>query len=153
MSSNCSFELHINNLFKKCMNLTIWILRIFITRESLTMLTLFKSLVLSRLDYGSQQWSPHLVKYINLIERVEIYFTKHILAGRHDLQYCGILYLLMLYSLQRKREGYCIIHVWKVIKSIVPNFSNPITCTLSDRRGRFLGSITCKGCPIKKSCF
>ena len=38
------------------------------------MVTLLKSLVMSRLDYGSQLWSPHLVKQINLIENVKILF-------------------------------------------------------------------------------
>ena len=54
MSSNCSFEFHIKNLCKKCSNLSGWILGTFTTRDSITMLTLFKSLVLPRLDYGSQ---------------------------------------------------------------------------------------------------
>ena len=53
MSSNCSFEFHIQNLCKKCSNLSGWILRTFTTRYSITMMTLFKSLVLPRLDYGS----------------------------------------------------------------------------------------------------
>ena len=44
MSSNCSFEFHIQNLCKKCSNLSGWILRTFTTRDSITMLTLFKSL-------------------------------------------------------------------------------------------------------------
>ena len=66
MSSNCS-------------NLSGWILRIFTTRDSITMLTLFKSLVLPRLDYGSQlTWSPHLVKHIDQLEKIQRSFTKHI---------------------------------------------------------------------------
>ena len=32
-------------------------LRTFTARDSITMMTLFKSLVLPRLDYGSQLWS------------------------------------------------------------------------------------------------
>ena len=64
ISSNCSFEFHINNLYKKCSNLSGWILRTFTARDNIAMMTLFKSLVLSRLDYSSQLWSPHLVKLI-----------------------------------------------------------------------------------------
>ena len=41
------------------------------------MMTLFKSLVLSRLDYASQLWSPYLLKSIYLIEKVQRSFTKH----------------------------------------------------------------------------
>ena len=47
MSSNYSFEVHINSLCKECTNLIGWILRTFTTRDIITMLTLFKSLVLS----------------------------------------------------------------------------------------------------------
>ena len=63
MSSNCSFEFHIQNVCKKCSNLSDWILGTFTTRDSIIMMTLFKSLVLPRLDYSSQLWSPHLVKH------------------------------------------------------------------------------------------
>ena len=48
ISSICNFNQHINNVG--------WILRTFISRDSLTLLTLFKCIVLSRLDYGSQLW-------------------------------------------------------------------------------------------------
>ena len=65
MSSNCSFEFHNQNLCKKCSNLSGWILRTFTTRDSVILMTLFKSLVLPRLDYGSQLCSPHLVKHID----------------------------------------------------------------------------------------
>ena len=54
------------------------ILRTFTTRDSITMMTLFKSLVLPRLDYGSQLWSPHLVKHIDQLEKIQRSFTKHI---------------------------------------------------------------------------
>ena len=58
MSSNCSFEQHIIELCKRCTGLYGWILITFNSRESTVMMTLFKSLVLSRLEYGSQLWSP-----------------------------------------------------------------------------------------------
>ena len=43
---------------------------------------------------------------------------------------------LGLYYLQRRRERYCIIYIWKMIEGLAPNFSNPITNTVSGRRGR-----------------
>ena len=56
MSSNCTFDLHISNLYRRCSNLAGWILRTFTMRDPHLMLILFKSLVLSRLDYASQLW-------------------------------------------------------------------------------------------------
>ena len=114
---------------KKCSNLFGWILRTFTTRDSITMMTLFKSLVLSRLDYGSQLWSPHLVKHIDQLEKIQI-------TRLHGLEYSERLVSLKLYSLQRRRERYCIIHVWTIIEGLVPNFSKPIVCSYSERRGR-----------------
>ena len=98
MSRNCSFDVHINILCKKCTDLSGWILRTFTSRDSTTLMTLFNALILSRLDYCSQ---------------------------------------LRLYSLQRRRERYCIIYVWKIIEDLVPNFSKSIVCTHSERRGRY----------------
>ena len=80
MSGDCSFEFHINKWCKKCTNLSGRILRTFFIRDITTMLTLFKSLVLSRLDYGYQLWSPHLVKHIDQLEKVQRSFTKHIIG-------------------------------------------------------------------------
>ena len=78
MSSDCSFEKHILSVSSRCSRLAGWILRTFASRDKITMLTLFKSLVLSRLDYGSQLWSPFKAKDIRLLESVQRAFTKHI---------------------------------------------------------------------------
>ena len=78
MSSNCTFDFHISNLYKRCSNLAGWILSTFTIRDPQVMLTLYKSLVMSRLEYASQLWSPYLLKHIYLIEKVQRAFTKHI---------------------------------------------------------------------------
>ena len=52
----------------------------FNTRETTNMMTVFQSLVLSRLDYAAQLWSSHLLKSIYLIEKVQRSFTKHIVG-------------------------------------------------------------------------
>ena len=136
MSKNCSFDSHISSLSRKCKNLAGWILRSFVSRDKLTsMLTLFKSLVISRLDYAFQLWSPHKISQITLIEKVQRSFTKHI-TGMRDLSYHERLQALRLYSLQRRRERYCIILIWKIIECKAQNLSDPILCNFSDRRGR-----------------
>ena len=136
MSRNCSFDVYINILCKRCTDLSGWILRTFTSRDSTTLRTLFKALILARLDYCSQLWSPHLIKHINQIEKVQRFFTKFI-TGMCDCSYSDRLSLLKLYSLQWRRECYCIIYVWKIIEELVPNFSKPIICTHSERRGRY----------------
>ena len=64
MSGDCTFNYHILVCLKSALILSGWILRTFYTRDCITMLTLFKSIVLSRLDYGSHLWSPFLIKHI-----------------------------------------------------------------------------------------
>ena len=71
MSRNCSFDVHINIICKAAhssplspTDLSGWILRTFTFRDSTTLMTLFNALILSRLDYCSQLWSPHLIRHI-----------------------------------------------------------------------------------------
>ena len=106
------------------------------------MMTLFKSLVLPILDYGSQLWSPHLVKHIDQLEKIQRSFTKHI-TGMQSLEYSERLVSLKLYSLQRRCECYCIIYVWKIIEGLVHNFSKRIVCSYSEHRGRSCIIFTC----------
>ena len=112
MFSNYTFDFHVTGVYKRCSNLSGWILRTFSTRETRTMMTLFKSLVLSRLDYASQLWSPHLLKSVYLLDKLQRSFTKHI-AGMHTMSYEE---RLNLYSIQRKRDRYPIIYLWKIIE-------------------------------------
>ena len=91
------------------------------------MLTLYNSLVMSRLHYASQLWSSYLLKHVYLNEKVQRAFTKHI-SGITLHFYSKRLEVLKLYSLQRRRERYGIIYVWKIVEGLVPN--------LSDHRGR-----------------
>ena len=72
------FDFHISNLAKRTKHLTGWMLKTFSSRDKLAMLTLFKALVMSRLDYGCQLWSPYLIKHINMVEKVQRSFTRFI---------------------------------------------------------------------------
>ena len=87
------------------------------------MLTLFKALVMSRLDYGCQLWSPYLSKQ-NMVEKVQRSFTRFI-SGMAGLSYTERLTVLNLYSLQRRRERYIIIYVRKILEGLVPNLYPP----------------------------
>ena len=86
MSGDCSFKFneHIYLRTKQCRQLTGWILRTFKSRDKCTMVALFKSLVLPRLEYGCQLWSPTSVNQINAIENIQRKFTKHITGCIHS---------------------------------------------------------------------
>ena len=100
------------------------LLQAYSSRDKLTMLTLFKALVISRLDYGCQLWSPYLIKHINMVEKVQRSFARFI-SGMEGLSYPERLTVLKLYSLQRRRERYIIIYVWKILEGLVPNLFPP----------------------------
>ena len=126
LSSNCSFDQHIITLRKRCTGLCGWILRTFNSRESTVIMTLFKSLVLSRIDYRSQLWSPTKIHQIIMIGKIQKAFTKHI-KGFSSFSYQESLSNLKFYSLQRRRERYIVIYVWKILENLVPNLVKPIT--------------------------
>ena len=69
------------------------------------MLTLFKSIELSRLDYGSQLWSPFLIKHIIRLEKIERSFTKHI-SGMNDMPFANIADNEM-FERNINQNGYC----------------------------------------------
>ena len=110
MSENCEFDNHIATVVKKCSRLCGWILRTFSTRSKPVLLTLFKSLVIPHLDYGSQLWSPFQVKSINALERVQRVFTKYI-DGMHNLSYAERLVTWDLLSPKKTGQIYGHLHV------------------------------------------
>ena len=75
------------------------------------MLTFFKCVVFSWIDYGSQLWSTTQIKSLNKIERVQRSFTKFI-PGMRPLSYEDRLKSLHLYSVQRQFERYTIIYTY-----------------------------------------
>ena len=99
------------------------------------MLTLFKSIVLSRIDYASQLWSPYKKSYICALEKIQRSFTKYI-AGYQNLLYSERLKSLRLYSLQRRRDRYLVIYMWKIAEGLAPNLSPAIRFYNTERRGR-----------------
>ena len=136
MSADCTFREQINKMCQSARNMCSWILRTFKSRSSLLMLTLWKSLVLPILDYCSQLWCPMLKGEIQQIEEIQKSFTRKIkMLDRGD--YWDRLSSLRLYSLERRRERYRIIYVWKILEGYVPNLNkNTIRCRTSLRHGR-----------------
>ena len=55
---SCNFDKQIEKVISEAKSISGWILRTFETRESLPMLTLWKSLVIPCVEYCSQLWLP-----------------------------------------------------------------------------------------------
>ena len=113
-----------------------WILRTFRTRECKPMLLLFKMLVLPLLEYCSVLWSPQDVGSIQRLDTVQWSFIRKI-SSNVKSDYWTRLSSMKLYSLQRRRERYRIIYIWKVLEGLVPNINNKIKASnLHARLGR-----------------
>ena len=141
MSSNGTFKEHIQHTVTEAKKQCSWILRTFQTREPLLMLTLWKSLVRSRLEYCSQLWSHTQTGDIQAIEMVQRSFIRKI-SGCRQLNYWQQLKYLNLYSLERRRERYHIIYIWIMLENHVPNISSSdgiqdkVSAQWHPRRGR-----------------
>ena len=133
MSSDATFHAHIEAVVARCKRMAGWILRTFRTRDQEAMLTLWRSFVLSHLDYCSQLWSPHSVGLIAELEAVQRCFTRRI-ESMEGLSYWERLKELRLYSLERRRDRYAVIYIWKILEGLVPNFG--ITSYNNPRTGR-----------------
>ena len=139
MCNDATFKHHIDNICITARKMISWICRTFRSRSVTTMLTTWKALVLPKLEYCSQLWSPHLKKDVQRLELVQRDFVRKINIGS-KLNYWETLNHLNMYSLERRRERYIIMYVWKIIEGLVPNVSasvnRQITVHQSLRFGR-----------------
>ena len=137
MSDSASFREQISVVATRARQRMGWILRVFITRERIPMLTLYRSLVLPLLEYCCALWSPGAIGMIRRLESVQRTFTVRV-HGMSQLDYWERLQELNMYSLERRRERYAIIYVWKILQGLTPNLGHPaeVLASVGGRRGK-----------------
>ena len=138
MQDTARFESHIRATAETSSRVAGWILRVFSTRAEKPMMVLFKSLVLSRVEYCSALWAPRALGLIRELETVQRAFTKKI-GGLQDMSYHQRLEKLNLYSLERRRDRFVVLYVWRIINGYTPNLESQ-GCQIrvntgSERRG------------------
>ena len=97
------------------------------------MLTLYKTLVRSKIEYLSPLWDPSKITDIQTLESVQRNFTFQI-EGYSDYDYWTRPKLLKIHSLQIRRERFIIIQMFKIHNNLTSNDLN-LQFTTSDRRG------------------
>ena len=133
LSNDCSWTHHVSIIAAEAGKMAAWVLGTFRDRSALTMTTLYKSMVRSKLEYCCPVWDPPKITDIQAIETVQRQFTRRI-SGLKDLDYWERLKKLKIMSLQRRRERYSIIQVWKILNGLSPN-STDMKFDNSDRLG------------------
>ena len=83
ISSDLSWSIHINTMCARARSVAAWVLSAFKTRDRITLVTLYKSLVRSHLEYCCPLWSPRKITDIQLIEGVQRSFTSRIWGVQH----------------------------------------------------------------------
>ena len=136
MSNDCSFRKQINIAIEKSKSVIMWILRSFQTREASPLITLYKVLVIPLLEYCSVLWSPSSKGQIQSLESVQWSFLRKIRGDNHD-DYWACLKKMQVYSLERRRERYRIIYIWKILENLVPNPNGQVNSSTHIRLGRF----------------
>ena len=122
ISNDLSWSPQIDKVISDCRKQTAWILRTFTMRDSITMRTLWISLLRPTIDYCSPLWSPKPTNYgaIDRLEGVLRSFSKHV-DNLRDLPYGDRLKAMNLQSIQRRHERYKIIYIFKIKEGLVRN--------------------------------
>ena len=120
VSSDLSWSPHIATIVERSRGVAAWVLSVFKSREPEVMLTLYKSLIRSHLEYCCPLWHPSKMGDIELLEGVQREFT-HKINGLQSLNYWERLKALNLFSLQRRRDRYILVCMWKILHGKMPN--------------------------------
>lgn len=123
MAEDMLFDEHICKIRKKAKQVAGWIMRLVKSRSEDTVMLLYKTYVRPHLEYASCLWSPSKIKNIEDLESIQRSITSKI-EGLEQLSYWERLKTLDLFSLQRRRERYDLIHIWKIQNNIIPNDLN-----------------------------
>ena len=109
-TSEVSWSVHIRSITEKARKKSAWVFSVFSTRTPLVMLTLFKSMVRSQLEYCCPLWNPIKILDIQELESVQKVFLSRTDAGRisctDGLNFWEMLQHFSLMSLQRRRGRY-----------------------------------------------
>ena len=120
ITPDVSWSSHISNIVEDARKMSSWICSVFSDRSVEVMMPLYNSLVRSRTEYCCPLWNPHKMEDIKKLEGVQRSYTKRIHSVQH-LSYWDRLKALKITSLQRRRERYIIIHIYKMINHLAPN--------------------------------
>ena len=129
VAADCKFDDHIKNYVKETQKIAGWTLRTFCTRSKEVMRTLIKSVIIPKIEYASVIWSPTNATLLNTIENIQRRYTSRIADYQTydpvlQMPICTTNYWdrlkdLKLFSLERRRERFAILYVYRFIIGII----------------------------------
>ena len=135
IDSKLSFVPHIQEIVEKAKQRMALLLRTFLTKDPHCLMSAFKSYILPIVDYCSQIWSPHHLKYILLVESVQRVFTKRIPCLKSS-SYGERLAFLEITTLERRRLDADLILCYKILHGIISGPLDKYGLVMSERRSR-----------------
>ena len=104
--------------YKKANGVLGMINRVICFKSKAVLLTLYKSLVRSNLEYYTPAWSPFYEKDKSLLDKLRHRFTRMI-PGLKALSYDGRLDILGLWSLEKRRNRAVLLEMFQMFIGIV----------------------------------
>ena len=123
-NENLDWSYHISSISKKAKQKAGWVLSAFSDRSPMVMKTLYKSLVRSHVEYCCPLWTGLSLQQLRDLEAIQRTFSNKIICPPSITNYWERLQFLNLMSLQRRRERYTILHIWKIVNQFVSNDLN-----------------------------
>ena len=111
---SCTLKTGPRSLTKKAYSRSILISRCFLSKNCTLLSKAFTTYIRPLAEYCTQIWSPHYLKYINLIENIQRRFSKHI-PSLKNLSYPARLAKLGLPSLELRRRQFDLITCYRVV--------------------------------------
>ena len=102
IDSCLKFDHHISRIIARAYQRINLMFRGFVTRDPTFLKQCYVTYVRPILEYCSSVWSPHLLKDVDALERVQKYFTRRV-YGLKSFEYKERLFILNLESLEMRR--------------------------------------------------
>ena len=123
VDSSLKWSQHIATATASARQLAGWVLRVFKSRSKEVILLLYKTLIRPKLEYGCVVFNPHQICDIAKLEEVQRTLTYKI-DYMTTLNYWERLEKLKLYSMQRRRERFICIQMFKIYRGLIQNDLN-----------------------------
>ena len=121
VSSNLKFSQHCAIISAKALRTSALIFRVFRSKSVSVLLRAYKVYVRPIVESGSPVWNPHLCKDIDVIEKVQRYFTRRIFnrCGMQMLPYSQRLVFLDIETLERRRIKTDLLMCYKIKNRLI----------------------------------